>query len=95
MSLFLLAVTALILWGGLLWFAPFGPCPRCHGTGRIWRGTSKHPRPVTCPKCKGTRRRQRPGSKTVHQLARRVRRYREQQRRQRAASATIRHSPEE
>jgi hypothetical protein len=32
------------------------------------------PKPRTCPRCKGIGRRQRPGSKTVHRLARRVRR---------------------
>jgi hypothetical protein len=87
-TVFLLIVTGLILWAGLLYFAPFGPCPRCHGTGRVWRGTKTRPRPVTCPSCKGVKRRQRPGSKTAHQLARRVRKYRERQRRERAATNT-------
>jgi hypothetical protein len=80
---FLLIVTALIMWGGLLYFAPFGPCPRCHGTGRVWRGTRQKPRPIPCPSCKGIRRRQRPGSRTVHRIARRIRRELARQRKER------------
>lgn len=79
---FLLAVTALVLWGGLLYFAPFGPCPECHGSGWVWRGTRQRPRPVPCPQCKGIKRRQRRGSKTVHQLVRRVERYQARRRRE-------------
>jgi hypothetical protein len=51
------------------------------------RGSSK-PRPVKCPKCAGAGRRQRPGSRTVHRLARRVREYRNRQRRERTATPT-------
>jgi DnaJ-class molecular chaperone len=54
---------------GFLYLAPFGPCPKCKGTGNIQRGKR---RPV-CPRCKGRRRVQRTGSRTVHRLARRIR----------------------
>ncbi len=95
MNWFLLTVTGLILSGGLLYFSPFGPCPRCHGTGRVWRGTRQRPRPVTCPRCKGVKRRQRPGSKTLHQLIRRVERYHARQRRERQSLRNDRTKPEE
>jgi hypothetical protein len=86
MTLFLLVSLGLALWVASLYLRPFGPCPRCRGQGRIWRGTKTRPRPVTCPRCKGVKRRQRPGSRTVHQLARRVRIYRQRQRRDRTAA---------
>jgi DnaJ-class molecular chaperone len=86
-TIVLLVLLAAAVWVLSLYVHPFGPCPRCHGEGRIWRGSKTRPRPVTCPKCKGVKRRQRPGSRTVHQLARRVRRYRERQRRERATAA--------
>jgi DnaJ-class molecular chaperone len=54
---------------GFLYLAPFGPCPKCKGTGNIKRGKR---RPV-CPRCKGRRRIQRAGSRTVHRAARRIR----------------------
>jgi DnaJ-class molecular chaperone len=54
---------------GWLYWHPFGPCPKCEGTGNIQRGKR---RPV-CPRCKGRRRVQRTGSRTVHQLARKIR----------------------
>lgn len=82
LTVFLLTCLALAAWVLSLYIKPFGPCPRCHGQGRIMRGT----RPATCPRCKGVKRRQRPGSRTVHQLARRVRKYRERQRRERATT---------
>jgi hypothetical protein len=63
-------LAALAVWIGSLYAAPFGRCPRCKGTGHISRGNR---RPV-CPRCKGRKRIQRRGSRTVHQLARRVRR---------------------
>jgi DnaJ-class molecular chaperone len=88
MTLFLIGALALIVWVVSLYLRPFGPCPRCHGEGRIWRGTRTRPRPRPCPRCKGVKRRQRPGSRTVHQLARRVRKYRERQRRERERAAT-------
>jgi DnaJ-class molecular chaperone len=88
MTLFLLVSLALTVWVASLYFRPFGPCPKCHGQGHIMRGTRRRPRPVTCPRCKGLRRRQRPGSRTVHQLARRVRKYRARQRRERERTAT-------
>jgi DnaJ-class molecular chaperone len=57
-----------------LYVMPFARCRRCRGARHIMRGTKRKPRPVTCPRCKGTGREQRAGSRTVHQLARRVRR---------------------
>ncbi len=65
----LLALAAAAIWAGWLYLAPFGPCPRCKGTGNIQRGKR---RPV-CPRCKGHRRAQRRGSRTIHQLARKIR----------------------
>jgi hypothetical protein len=79
-TVFLIAALAFAGWVLSLYLRPFGPCPRCHGQGRIWRGSKTRPRPVPCPRCKGLKRRQRPGSRTVHQLARRVRKYRQRQR---------------
>jgi DnaJ-class molecular chaperone len=54
---------------GFLYLRPFGPCPKCKGTGNIQRGRR---RPV-CPRCHGGRRIQRRGSRTIHQLARKIR----------------------
>jgi hypothetical protein len=48
---------------GFLYLAPFGPCPKCKGTGHIKRGPRRRP---VCPRCKGRRRIQRTGSRTVH-----------------------------
>jgi DnaJ-class molecular chaperone len=62
-----LAVLALRI--GFLYLAPFGPCPKCKGTGNIQRGKR---RPV-CPRCKGKRRIQRTGSSTVHRLVFKIR----------------------
>jgi len=55
---------------GFLYLRPFGPCPKCKGTGHIKRGPRRRP---VCPRCKGRRRVQRTGSRTVHLLARRIR----------------------
>ena len=55
---------------GFLYLAPFGPCPKCKGTGHIKRGPRRRP---VCPRCKGRRCIQRTGSRTVHRLARRIR----------------------
>ena len=55
---------------GFLYLAPFGPCPRCKGTGHIKRGPRRRP---VCPRCKGQRRIQRRGSRTVHRAARKIR----------------------
>jgi DnaJ-class molecular chaperone len=82
-SLILAILAALALWAGSLYAAPFGRCPRCRGTGHIKRGPRRRP---VCPRCKGRRRVQRHGSRTVHQLARRVRQGRQ---------AATRHQPEE
>lgn len=75
----LIAAAAAALWVLSLYVRPFGACPRCHGRGVITRGKPKPgrktpPRTARCARCKGVGRRQRPGSRTVHQLARRVRR---------------------
>ena len=91
--LFLLAVAAVAAWLGSLWLHPFGACPRCHGHGHITRGKPqgrkpKPPKVTTCPRCKGAARRQRPGSRTLHQLARRVSRELARQRHQRHAERT-------
>ncbi len=66
----LLALAAVAAWAGWLYLFPFGPCPRCKGTGHIKRGPRRRP---VCPRCKGRRRVQRRGSRTIHRLARRVR----------------------
>jgi DnaJ-class molecular chaperone len=55
---------------GFLYWRPFGPCPKCKGTGHIKRGPRRRP---VCPRCNGRRHVQRRGSRTVHQLARRIR----------------------
>ena len=66
-----LAVLAVIvLRVGFLYLAPFGPCPKCKGTGHIKRG--KRRRPV-CPRCKGRKRIQRTGSRTIHRLVFKIR----------------------
>ena len=66
----ILAVIAVIaICVGRLYLFPFGPCPKCKGTGNIQRGKR---RPV-CPRCKGHRRIQRTGSRTVHRTARKIR----------------------
>jgi DnaJ-class molecular chaperone len=68
---------------GSLYLHPFGPCPKCKGTGHIKRGPRRRP---VCPRCKGQRRIQRTGSRTVHRLAFKIRhgqrtaaRYRQQE----------------
>lgn len=71
LALLILAVIALRV--GFLYLAPFGPCPKCKGTGHIQRGKR---RPV-CPRCKGLKRIQRTGSRTIHRLARKIRHGRE------------------
>jgi DnaJ-class molecular chaperone len=53
-----------------LYWRPFGPCPKCKGTGHIKRGPRRRP---VCPRCKGRKRIQRTGSRTVHRAARRIR----------------------
>jgi DnaJ-class molecular chaperone len=69
-QLVLAVIGGLAVWVGWLYVAPFGPCPRCRGTGHVKRG--KRRRPV-CPRCKGIGRVQHRGSRIVHQLARKVR----------------------
>jgi hypothetical protein len=69
--LILAAVAALAVWLGSLYWRPFGPCPKCNGTGtikRIRKGKRGKRRVAVkvCPRCKGRRRVQRPGSRTVH-----------------------------
>jgi DnaJ-class molecular chaperone len=68
--LILLALAAAAVWVGFLYVAPFGRCPKCHGTGHIRRDKG---RVKVCPRCKGRRRVQRRGSRTVHRLAYRIR----------------------
>ena len=68
--LILAVIAALAIWVGWLYLAPFGPCPKCKGTGHIKRGPRRRP---VCPRCKGRRRVQRPGSRAVHRGARRIR----------------------
>jgi len=65
--LLLLALSAARV--GFLYLSPFGPCPKCKSRGNIQRGKR---RPV-CLRCKGLRRIQRPGSRAIHRIVRRVR----------------------
>jgi hypothetical protein len=75
MTHFLLyAALAVAAWAAFIYVHPFGRCPRCHGRRTVMRGTKRKPRPVICPACNGVGRRQLRGSRTVHRLARRVRR---------------------
>jgi DnaJ-class molecular chaperone len=69
-NLVLAVIAALAMWVGWLYLAPFGPCPKCKGTGHIQRGPRRRP---VCPRCKGQRRVQRLGSRTVHRAARKIR----------------------
>lgn len=62
----LIAAAAAALWCGSLYAWPFGPCPRCHGSG-VNRGSNAR-RFGTCPRCRGQRRVQRRGSRTVHRV---------------------------
>jgi DnaJ-class molecular chaperone len=55
---------------GFLYWRPFGPCPKCKGTGHIKRGPRRRP---VCPRCKGRRRIQRTGSRTIHRLVFKIR----------------------
>jgi len=57
------------VWIAFLYASPFGRCPRCHGRGVTRKGR----RVIVCPSCHGRKRAQRPGSRTVHRLARTVR----------------------
>ena len=70
-AVILAVITGLALWAGSLYLRPFGPCPRCKGTGHVKRAGGR--RVKTCPRCKGRRRVQRPGSRTVHSTVRAVR----------------------
>jgi hypothetical protein len=63
----LIIAAALALWAGSLYAWPFGPCPRCKGSG-VNRGSNKR-RFGECPRCRGRRRVQRRGSRTVHRIA--------------------------
>ncbi len=94
MTLFLLTVAVIAVWLLSLYLRPFGDCPRCRGHGHITRGKPKAgrkpkpPKVTTCPRCKGAARRQRTGSRTLHQLGRRVSRELARQSRQRHAERT-------
>jgi DnaJ-class molecular chaperone len=77
-SLILTLILAAAVWVGFLYVAPFGRCPKCHGTGHIQRTRKgKRGRQLVkvraCPRCKGRRRVQRRGSRTVHRLAFKIR----------------------
>jgi hypothetical protein len=67
----LVVIGLLALWVGSLYHWPFGPCPRCGGSG-LNRGSSRK-RFGECPRCRGRRRVQRRGSRTVHRLAATIR----------------------
>jgi DnaJ-class molecular chaperone len=69
-NLVLAIIAVIALRVGFLYLRPFGPCPKCKGTGHIKRGPRRRP---VCPRCKGRRRVQRTGSRAVHQLARKIR----------------------
>jgi hypothetical protein len=83
----LIAFAIVCLWLGSLWLHPFARCPRCHGKRMVIKGGKDKPRPVRCRKCKGVGRRQRPGSRTLHRIVRRIRRELDRQRKQRQAAA--------
>lgn len=87
MNIALAVLVLAAVWAASLYVHPFGGCPRCHGRGHLMRGSGKRQRRISCPRCKGSRRRQRPGSRTIHQLARRIRAERDRQRAQHAAPA--------
>lgn len=95
LTVFLIGALCATVWAGVLYCNPFPACNRCRGNRTVMRGTKRKPRPVTCPACKGTGRRQRPGSRTVHRLARRVQKYRERQRRDRQRQQPNPIEPEE
>ena len=68
--LILAIIAGAAIWAGRLYWRPFGPCPKCKGTGHIKRGPRRRP---VCPRCKGRKRVQRRGSRTVHRAARKIR----------------------
>jgi cytochrome c553 len=68
MAHILVIVLAAAAWIAFLYASPFGACLRCHGRGTVRKGR----RVIVCPSCHGRKRAQRPGSRTVHRLARRV-----------------------
>jgi hypothetical protein len=76
---------AAAVWVGSLYLRPFSRCPRCHGTGVTRRGQR---RVIVCPRCRGLKRAQRPGSRTVHRLARTLRAEATRTRRERAQRAS-------
>jgi len=83
MTGFLIIAAVFAGWVLSLYVHPFGICPYCHGKRVIVGGRKRKPKPRTCSHCKGIGRRQRPGSRTVHRLVRRVRRELARQRKQR------------
>jgi DnaJ-class molecular chaperone len=82
--LVLATLIIIALRAGFLYLFPFGPCPKCKGTGHISRGPRRRP---VCPRCKGRRRIQRHGSRTIHRLVRSIRNG------QRAAARYQQHQP--
>ena len=77
-TLILAVIAALAIWIGRLYVAPFGRCPKCHGTGHIKRtrkgkrGTQRVTVKI-CPRCKGLQRMQRRGSRTIHRAVFKIR----------------------
>lgn len=71
---FLILFAALALWVLSLYVHPFGKCLRCRGRRMLIHGSKRKRRPKRCWLCKGIGRRQRPGSRTVHRTARKIRR---------------------
>lgn len=65
--LLLIALIAAAAWLVSRYLWPFGPCPKCKGSG-VNKGSNKK-RFGECPRCRGRRRVQRFGSKTVHRIA--------------------------
>jgi|HubBroStandDraft_3_1064219.scaffolds.fasta_scaffold377373_2 hypothetical protein len=66
--LFLVAITAAVLYCGSLYFWPMRPCRWCAGRGTN-RGSSGR-RFGKCRRCGGSRSVQRLGSRTIHRLVR-------------------------
>ena len=81
MTLFLVGCGLVVCWIVSLYVWPFGPCGRCHGSGR--NAGSNRKRFGECKRCGGSGRRQRLGSRAVHHTALSVRteRARERERR--------------
>ena len=88
LSIVIIVLLVVAAWVASLYAQPFGACPRCDGGRIVILGSGPKLRATTCPRCKGAGRRQRPASRTIHQLSRRVRRELDRQRKQRATALT-------